>query len=84
LATGLDYDHRCDVWSLGCVLYELVELGRRAFAGDHTGTDRAIINGRYEPVRRAAYGPAIAVFLQTGKKETNKTRIFHRFNDLCI
>lgn len=29
---GREYDYRCDVWALGCVLYELIER-QRAFDG---------------------------------------------------
>lgn len=29
---GREYDFRCDIWAMGCVLYELVER-KRAFDG---------------------------------------------------
>jgi Tol biopolymer transport system component len=50
-AQGRPVDHRADVFSLGCILYE-VASGRRAFRGDSAvDTLHKIIYGEPEPIR---------------------------------
>ncbi|MEQ1506566.1 MAG: serine/threonine-protein kinase [Myxococcota bacterium] len=47
-----DIDIRADMWSLGCILYELV-CHRRAFQGvDKMSTFNQIVAGTYEPPRK--------------------------------
>jgi serine/threonine protein kinase len=44
------YDGRVDVWSLGCLLYELTALKPPFVAKDFPGLSRKILQGAYDPV----------------------------------
>ena len=57
---GREVDPRSDIFSFGCVLYEMLS-GRRAFAGDHPATVIADIIHRDPPPTPAAGGPLEAV-----------------------
>jgi serine/threonine protein kinase len=47
-------DQRADIWSLGCILYELMTR-RRAFPGDEAlAIYNAVVDGEFEPPRRLA------------------------------
>ena len=46
---GQRYDHRADLWSLGCVLYELCGL-EKAFSGSLAHVMEAVTRGHYKPL----------------------------------
>ena len=46
---GERYDHRADLWSLGCVLYELCGL-EKAFSGSLAHVMEALTRGHYNPL----------------------------------
>jgi len=50
ICEGRAYNHKSDIWSLGCILYELVAL-RRAFDGQNVGhLVIKITTGKFEPL----------------------------------
>ena len=46
---GERYDHRADLWSLGCVLYELCGL-EKAFSGSLAHVMEAVTRGHFKPL----------------------------------
>eukprot|EP00041_Stephanoeca_diplocostata_P037459 m.1419703 g.1419703 ORF g.1419703 m.1419703 type:complete len:1947 (-) comp25041_c0_seq7:305-6145(-) len=50
LCQGLEYDSKSDIWSLGCILYEMCTL-TKAFTGDNLpALVKRIVDGRYTPI----------------------------------
>ena len=44
------YDYRCDIWSLGCVIYELCVLRPPFMAKDFPGLSKKVTSGYYDPI----------------------------------
>ena len=44
------YNHKADLWSMGCVFYEMCTL-KRAFSGGRKSIIEKISSGQYEPAQ---------------------------------
>lgn len=47
---GLQYDSKCDIWSIGCVIYEMCCLKQAFKASDFPSLFRKVLKGVYEPI----------------------------------
>ena len=48
--SGQLYDSKCDIWSLGCLLYEVAALHPPFMAKDFPSLSKAVMKGDYEPI----------------------------------
>jgi len=58
MVRGRPYDQRSDIWSLGCLLYEICAL-QRAFRQDPPRVWNDVRKGRYEPLPPGAFSPQL-------------------------
>ncbi|EEH51744.1 uncharacterized protein MICPUCDRAFT_23057, partial [Micromonas pusilla CCMP1545] len=75
LCENKPYDHKSDVWSLGCVIYEML-TGTHPFHGDNQGAlFMKILRGKYPPVNERAYGEDIRALLDRCLANDVRTRL---------
>jgi len=53
--SGKPYNEKSDIWSLGCVLYELVTLKKPFNAKNILSLSRRVRKGRYKPISTSIY-----------------------------
>jgi NIMA (never in mitosis gene a)-related kinase len=49
------YTEKADIWSLGCILYELMTFSQPFSAGNALTIANKIVHGEYEPVNETHY-----------------------------
>ena len=57
------YNHQADLWSLGCVLYEMCTLDR-AFNGGRRSIIEKISRGEYRPAQDAAISTHMVILME--------------------
>jgi serine/threonine protein kinase len=71
---SVPYSSQADMWSLGCVLYELCTL-THAFAADSLySLIFRIINGTYEPIDSTRYSPQLSCLVSSLLDKDPNTR----------
>ena len=74
VCTGNGYDMKADVWSLGCVLYELCTW-RRPFEGESIATIiQKVLNAVYEPIEDDLYSEDLRSFIYSMLRKDPSTR----------
>ena len=70
------YDHKSDVWSLGCVIYEMATLKPPFRAEDKEGLYKKVLLGEYKPVPEIfsrELGEVIGLMLQVNASKRPDT-----------
>jgi len=64
LLTGAEYNDKSDVWSLGCILYELCSLRPPFHADSHLDLVKKVTSGRLQRIP-AGYSDDLFVLIST-------------------
>lgn len=60
---GNSYTDKCDIWALGCILYELCSLERPFEGKDYDELKQNILKGEYEEIPKI-YSPSLSSLVQ--------------------
>lgn len=70
----MPYNGKCDIWSLGCVLYELAALRLPFLAKDITELRKKILSGHYERIP-SCFSEELESFIRMCLEVNSKDRL---------
>lgn len=53
------YTEKADIWSLGCIIYELITFTQPFSAGNPLTVAKKIVDGEYEPINENHFSPLL-------------------------
>ena len=60
---GRKYDSKCDIWSFGCLIYELCTLRAPFMSSDYSNLIKKVNSGYYEPIH-FSYSRALSMLIR--------------------
>jgi serine/threonine protein kinase len=75
------YTEKADIWSLGCIIYELMTFTQPFSAGNPLTVAKKIVDGDYEPLNDDFYSPILIDVIR--KMMTANPKVRPNVLDLC-